>query len=620
MPYAFRFAFSLFAVLIFGAATTPRATAQDRGWVGLRAETLTPETVMRRKLAVPFGVIVTTVHPSGPAEASGVNVGDVIISIDGVPVQNLAGMRGLLEAKRAGTKITVGAVKAGQITTVDITLSQRPARVGGQQTAQIAKPQLMLETGGHMAIIWMMEFTRDGKYLVTASSDKVIRIWDWESGKTVRRIRGEAGPGALGKPYAIALSPDNKWLMVGGWTHKECVGRCGSIRVYDFETGEIAGLLEGHTNILHALEFSEDGRYLVSGSADNSARVWDTTTWEQVSHLRGHTQNIYQSYFLDGGRRVVTGSYDGQIKVWDTVSGKLLATLRKHRSQIRSMAVSSDGTMMASGSNDGFLYIWDTATLQPIGKPITLPAAVGALTFVQGGSRIVATTGIGRGGFKQRVFDVASREQLLSYDAHRNTTFSTIVHPDGRTVATGDFLGEVHVWDTETGIARSVLAGAGRSLWATAVSRDSKWIAWGITPSYKTNTERGPLQYMLRLPGADGKLGRPQRFDQLRAKEFARARLNSEGMAIRHVRGGLDGLIEYDGALEIKVGGKVVKTYHRGKTDGFRHRSYAVSQDGERIVTGGNNGIILAIGRDGNLIGRYRGHNSEVWVPHAITR
>jgi WD40 repeat protein len=48
----------------------------------------------------------------------------------------------------------------------------------------------MLDTGGHMAKMTGVTFTPEGKQLVSAGDDKVIRVWDWQAGKTIRTIRG----------------------------------------------------------------------------------------------------------------------------------------------------------------------------------------------------------------------------------------------------------------------------------------------------------------------------------------------------------------------------------------------------------------------------------------------
>src|SRR5215470_4380736 len=79
---------------------------------------------------------------------------------------------------------------------------------GGRSSAEEGAPQLMLDTGGHMSIIRGLAFTPDGQQLVSAADDKVIRVWDLAAGTTVRKIRGEVGPGFAGTTYAMALSPD----------------------------------------------------------------------------------------------------------------------------------------------------------------------------------------------------------------------------------------------------------------------------------------------------------------------------------------------------------------------------------------------------------------------------
>ena len=60
------------------------------------------------------------------------------------------------------------------------------------------EPRLVIDTGGHQAVTRFIAFTRDGKSLVSAGDDKVVRIWDIASGKTVRTIRGQLSDGRRG--------------------------------------------------------------------------------------------------------------------------------------------------------------------------------------------------------------------------------------------------------------------------------------------------------------------------------------------------------------------------------------------------------------------------------------
>ena len=62
--------------------------------------------------------------------------------------------------------------------------------------------RLDFDTGGHRAFIKDLAFTPDGQFVVSASDDKTIRIWDWQSGATLRTLRGHLGDGNDGKVFA----------------------------------------------------------------------------------------------------------------------------------------------------------------------------------------------------------------------------------------------------------------------------------------------------------------------------------------------------------------------------------------------------------------------------------
>src|SRR5262249_23858687 len=146
--------------------------------------------------------------------------------------------------------------------------------------------------------------------------DKIIRVWDWQTGKTLRTIRGEVGPAVEGKIWAMALSPDSRWLAAAGWTHQQCMGRCGDVRLYEFATGRLAAVLEGHVNPVDALAFSPDSRLLASGSKDLSAIIWDVQGQKIVQRLKGHKDYIFSIAFTPDGKRLVTGSFDNTLRLW----------------------------------------------------------------------------------------------------------------------------------------------------------------------------------------------------------------------------------------------------------------------------------------------------------------
>ena len=169
-------------------------------------------------------------------------------------------------------------------------------------------PILQLDSGAHMALIKGIAFTPDGTQLVSASDDKTIRVWDWKSGKTVRIIRGNVGLSHEGKYFSMALSPDGRWIAAGGWLHKECAGRCGEIRLFDFSTGQLVGAAQkGHVGVVSGLAFSRDGKLLMSGSGlqDLTAIIWDVDNRQHAaSAARPHRPDLRARLLAGQGARL----------------------------------------------------------------------------------------------------------------------------------------------------------------------------------------------------------------------------------------------------------------------------------------------------------------------------
>ncbi len=76
-----------------------------RPWIGVRAQALTGEMARSLGLAAPQGVVVTDLWPTGPAAQAGLRQGDVIVKVDGAPVNDDAGLNYLVSTKRSGAAV-----------------------------------------------------------------------------------------------------------------------------------------------------------------------------------------------------------------------------------------------------------------------------------------------------------------------------------------------------------------------------------------------------------------------------------------------------------------------------------------------------------------------------------
>ena len=82
--------------------------------------------------------------------------------------------------------------------------------------------------------------------------------------------------------------------------------------------------LNGHSNPIYSVTFSANGRYLATGSEDNTAKIWDVESGKEVIQMKGHMSAVYCVTFNPSGKYLATGSGDNTVKIWDFKSGKEL--------------------------------------------------------------------------------------------------------------------------------------------------------------------------------------------------------------------------------------------------------------------------------------------------------
>ncbi len=473
-------------------------------------------------------------------------------------------------------------------------------------------PILQIDQGGHKASIRDIVFTPDGRYLVSAGEDKIIRVWDLEKERTVRTLRGQIGSGFEGKIYAMTLSPDGRWLAVGGWLHPECAGRCGDIRLYDFPSGKLVSLLKGHTNAVTSLAFSPDGRLLLSGSGDKNAILWDISQKRQLHTLHGHTDRLYAVAFTPDSKRVVTGSDDHTLRLWRARDGGLIATLKGHTDKVRAVAISPQDGTIASGSVDNTIRLFNGRTGRFIKILANQGTGVGSLSFSPDGHYLVSGIGTGGIGNDCHVWSIPDGREITSYKGHDNIVLATAISPDGRWVATGGGDNqEIHLWSLRDGKLRSRLRGVGASIWAVGFGADGKTLAWGKSTQagWQVNNY-GPLEYRLTLPTPERPLGAPKKITDKNSGNFRRAQ-DQWGDWTLHTR---SGKTSQNAILEIRHQNRTNASIERGATSGYGHNAYSFTQNGQYIISGGGNGYLTAYKRDGNKFGDFVGHTGDVWA------
>ena len=227
------------------------------------------------------------------------------------------------------------------------TASLQPLQAAGFPT----EPTLRIETGMHTAMIRRIGIDRKNDYIVTSSDDKTVRVWNARTGELEQVLRPPHSPDAEGKLYSVAISPDGKTVVCGGWTGWNWDGY-HSIYIFDRSTGKMTRRLTGHENVINHLVYSRDGKYLAATlGRNNGVRIYKTSDYSLVKADRSYGGDSYGADF-DSKGRLVTASYDGFIRIYDK-GFNLIAQKRGISGQYPfSVAISPDGSKVAVGYDD----------------------------------------------------------------------------------------------------------------------------------------------------------------------------------------------------------------------------------------------------------------------------
>jgi WD40 repeat protein len=136
------------------------------------------------------------------------------------------------------------------------------------------------------------------------------------------------------------------------------------IRIFSLEDYTLKHEFQAHQNSVFTLRYTQDYRFLISGSRDARLKVWDVSSgYTQAGEVVAHLFAINHMAFSPSGKHFVTGSMDKSIKVWDTNELKLLKVIDKarhagHGTSVNKLLWTSFNDQLISASDDRTLSVW----------------------------------------------------------------------------------------------------------------------------------------------------------------------------------------------------------------------------------------------------------------------
>ena len=209
--------------------------------------------------------------------------------------------------------------------------------------------------------VFTLAISRDGKY-VASSSDNLVKVWDYKTGVLRHIFEGHQD-----HVNSLTFNPFGSLLVSG--SGEDEMNEC-AIKVWDLEKWKLKVTEGSHWRTISALSFSPNGEYLVSGAFDKTVNVWNSRVGRLITTLVGHKSSV-DSVAITDNKQVISSCYTEGIKVWDVDTGKVLNEMNvskalnlKKEDRVVSFVLTPDQKYIISGSlgstseDGGLLAVW----------------------------------------------------------------------------------------------------------------------------------------------------------------------------------------------------------------------------------------------------------------------
>ncbi|MFE4580973.1 serine/threonine-protein kinase [Streptomyces chartreusis] len=397
---------------------------------------------------------------------------------------------------------------------------------------------------GHTDSVGAVGLSADGRRAVSAGTDGTVRLWQLDGDNRYvcplrpSRPRSHAELAQLDLRVEALLDEAERYLAKGRWVaarerlekvrafpryerYPRALAAWHTLALSSVRVGARAvwqsGSLNGHTDRVHTVSASADGRLVLSGSWDDTVRLWEAPTGRCLRVFEGRN-GLGASCLSGDGRLALIRTDDGVVQlretesgrvlhrletppdvvgpvgmgagdrlaliggprgdnstttVWDLGTGRVLRTLEGRMSGGPGR-LSLDGRLALTLGRRNTVRVWDLESGREL-RALESPSLVGAVA-VSADSRFVL---VGSADHALRLWELSSGRCVRSFDGHAGEVYSACLSADGRFALSGSWDSTVRLWDVATGRCLHTLKGHTGEVASSILSADGRFAVSG---------------------------------------------------------------------------------------------------------------------------------------------
>lgn len=172
------------------------------------------------------------------------------------------------------------------------------------------------------------------------------------------------------RKYLKASAQSARCIAINPQTREMAVGYSDNlIRIFGIDELELRQTLVSHTNSVFSLQYSPDGKYLLSGSRDAHLKIWNVPEeYGLYKDVVAHLFAINHVVYSPDSQLFASCSMDKSIKIWDASSFRLLKVIDRarhagHGTSINKLLWTNFNNQLISAGDDRRISVWDIKSL-----------------------------------------------------------------------------------------------------------------------------------------------------------------------------------------------------------------------------------------------------------------